>query len=205
MKLNIPFYPMPKEKANYCGQFVLKPIFRFLLNKEYDLEFLSELSEKFDNGFTLTIGLVYAALHEGLKVRYITKNEELVSNEDVPNLEKMYNNTKLNDIQKKAKVLFEKSKHLGLQFQIRKLTLKELKSEIDKNNPVVVIIDYGKAYDLNKQIFHFVIITGYDHEHIFFHDVGPKEPTAHKKLKEDIFYNAWTAPGTDMDTVIFSK
>jgi hypothetical protein len=205
MKLNIPFYPMPKEKANYCGQFVLKSIFEYLLEKEYDIEELSRLSEKFENGFTLTIGLVYAGLHEGLKVKFITKSKELVSNEDVPDVEKMYNNTKLNEIQKKAKDLFSKSKDLGLQMEIKEPTLKELFEEIDNKNPIVAIIDYGKIYNLEKQIFHFIIITGYDDENVFFHDVGPKDPTSNKKVAKDIFFKAWSAPGTDMDTLIFSK
>ncbi|MCK5283075.1 MAG: peptidase C39 family protein [Nanoarchaeota archaeon] len=205
MKLHIPFYPMPKEKANYCGQFVLKPIFEYLLKKQYNIESLSKLSEKFDDGFTLTVGLAYAGLHEKLKVKYITKSKELISNEGVPDVENMYNNAKLNDIQNRAEVLLNKSKRLGLQFEIREPDISELIKEIDKHSPIVVIIDFGKIYNIDRQIFHFVIVTGYDDKNVYFHDVGPKNPAPHKKIEKKHFLKAWSALGTDMDTVIFSK
>jgi len=205
MKLKIPFYAMPMDKANCCGQFVLKPIFEYLTGKNYDIDYLSKISEKFDNGFTLTTGLAYAGLHEKLKVKYITKSKELVSDDDVPDVERFYNNAKLNTIQKKAKELLNKSKAIGLKFEIREPNLKGIFNELDNKHPIVVIIDYGKIYGIKKQIFHFVIITGYDNNNIFFHDVGPKNPTAHKKIKKKLFLEAWDAKGTDMDTLVFSK
>ena len=203
MQLELPFFPMPAIHSNYCGQYVLKSVFKFLLNKEYSLDYLSKISGKFRKGYTLTIGLAYSGLKEGLKVKFITTNSKLFSNDEVRNLQKFYANNQLHKIQEKAAVFFKKAKKLGLDFEVRTPSLKEIISEIKKENPVVVVIDNGKIYGENKQVFHFALITGYDGNNIYFHDVGPNNPTANKRVDKKLFIEAWNAPGTDKDTLVF--
>ena len=205
MRMDIPFYPMEMEYRNYCGQFVLKSVLTYLLDREYEIDYLGTISSKFANGFTLTIGLAYAALHEGLNVTFFTKDDELVSAKEVPKIETFYNNIRLSSIQAKANELLEESKRLGLNMQTKEVSLDYLIEELSAGNPVVTIIDYGKIYGLDKQLFHFVLLTGYNKNYIYFHDVGPKNPVAHKKLKKDAFIRAWRALGTDMDTLVFSR
>lgn len=205
MKLEVPFYPMPMEHQNYCGQYVLKPIFKYFLDKEFDLEYLSKISEKSDKGFTLTLGLAYAGLREGLKVKFITTSAELVSSEGVPDFEKYHPDKKLSEVQLLANKLLDKSKELGMIFEVRKPGIEELIEQINLKRLIIALIDYGKIYNVDKQIFHFVLLTGYDDNHIYFHDVGPKDPTANKSVDRNLFYKAWSAIGTDMDTAIFSN
>ncbi|MDD5331919.1 MAG: peptidase C39 family protein [Candidatus Nanoarchaeia archaeon] len=208
MRLNVPFYPITKEEKNFCGQAVLKSILKYFSDKEYDLNDLAKKSEKIGSGFTLTIGLAYAALNEGLKVKYITtckEDEELVSDKDVPNVEDYYEGLSLKYIQEKARGLLENSKRLGLKSEHRKPIFEEIINEIKLKHPVIVLIDYGKIYKNNKQVFHFVIVTGYDNKNVYFHDVGPNNPIPHKQIPKELFLEAWSAKGTDMDTLIFSK
>ena len=83
MQLNVPFYPMTPADRNYCGQFVLKCILKHFLGKEFDRDYLARISQKSDDGFTLTLGLVYAGLHDGLSVKFITTSPDFVSQECV--------------------------------------------------------------------------------------------------------------------------
>lgn len=205
MKLDVPFYPMSQEQATYCGQFVLKSVFKYFLGKEYDLDYLAKLSDKFAEGYTLTSGLAYAGVHEGLNVKFITKEAELVSDKEVKVSKTLYENKDISDIKTRARSLLEKAKEIGVQFEVRELPQGELEKELQKGNPIIVVIDHGKIINSERQIFHFVLLTGYDDNYVYYHDVGPASPTAHRAVKKELFFKAWDAPGTDRDTVIFSK
>lgn len=198
MKLLVPFYPMPNRMKNYCGQYILKSIFKYYLKKDYGVRKLARLSKKFEHGFTLTMGLAYAALHEGLNVRYITTSKKLEDKE----AEKHYRKN-INSVSKKAEELYKKSKKLGLEEDYRKSKLEDLINELNKNKLIITIIDYGRIYKIKKQIFHFVLLTGYNKNNIYFHDVGPHNPAANKKINKKLFYEAYSAKGTSMDTLIF--
>lgn len=207
MMLDVPFKPM--EIPNYCGQFVLNLAFQYLLNKEMDLEELSTLTDKFENGVTFSTGLAYAALKQGLNAKLITTDDWLKNNNgdgiEQNTLEKMYNNEGMDEIKKRSKEISDKAVEEGLIFEFRKPTFEDLYTNMDKNNMIINIIDCGKIYGVERQIFHFVLLTGYDNENIYYHDVGPNNPTANKKIDKETFYKAWSAPCTDMDTLIISK
>lgn len=205
MKLDIPFYPMSMKEFNYCGQFLLKSVFKYFLGKEFDKEYLEKISFKGKNIFTLTLGLAYAGLKEGLKVDFYTIDEGIVSDKEVPNVSDFYSGKPVKDIQAFAKGISEKAKKMGLNIDVENLSFEKLLNFVDKDHLVVVIIDYGKIYDVDKQIFHFVLLTGYDEENVLFHDVGPKDPAPNKRISKELFEKAWSAPGTDKDTVIFYK
>jgi hypothetical protein len=206
MQLNVPFCPMTQADRNYCGQFVLKCILKHFLGKEFDREYLARLSQKSEGGFTLTLGLAYAGLHEGLRTTFVTTSQEFVSQEGVVgDVGRMYGGTPVSTLQEGAQTLFQQCKELGIDFQQRTPTLEEICHELDNGHLVVAAIDYGKIYGVERQIFHFALLTGYDHEFVYFHDVGPNNPTSHKQVSKELFLKAWSASGTDMDTIIFSR
>jgi|GEM_PF-1068728 len=206
MQLDVPFYPMTLGDKNYCGQFVLKCIFKHLLGKEFDREYLARISQKSDGGFTLTLGLVYAGLLEGLAVRFLTTSTDFISQEGVVgDVGGFYGGASVDTLQRTAKKLFQQSKKLGLVFEQKTPNLEDICRELDNGHLVVAAIDYGKIYGSERQIFHFALLTGYDNDSIYFHDVGPNRPTSHKQVTREQFLQAWSAPGTDMDTAIFSR
>jgi len=184
----------------YCGQYVLKSVLKYYLKKEYSIKKLAKLSEKFAGGFTLTAGLAYAALHEGLNVNFLSSSEEI--NDE--NIKKNYRKEK-SEVVRVLKRLYKKSKKLGLKYIRCNPKLEDLTNSLDDGNVIISVIDYGKIYGINKQIFHFALLTGYDERNIYFHDVGPKNPKANKKINKELFYKAYSAKGTDFDALVLSK
>lgn len=51
-----------------------------------------------------------------------------------------------------------------------------------------------------------VAVTGFDDEHVYYHENGPRDPTANKKVSKELFIKACDAKPTDNDViVVFGK
>jgi len=88
-------------------------------------------------------------------------------------------------------------------FEKRVLSLEEIEKHIKQGHVPMVIIDYNKI--IRKKDFyqgHFVIVTGFDEEYIYYHESGPKNAEPNKKVRKEIFKDAINANGTDNDCVI---
>jgi len=208
-KLDVPFYPMTHKNRNYCGQLLLESALKYYKNKEMPLSDLGRLSRKFGRGYTLTVGVALAALKLGLKVRYLSKSGDFAATEDI-DYEKFYSKEGAKVV-KKAKKIFEEATKLGLESEFRKPTMDDLKKALDKGKLPIVLIEYKEIYravvdpKTKGQAYHFVMLTGYDNQNLYMHDVGMNNPTANQIIGNSLFYKAWSAKGTDMDTLILSK
>jgi hypothetical protein len=208
-RLDVPFYPMTHRTINYCGQLLLESVFKYYKNKEYPLSHLGKISKKFGKGYTLTVGIALAALKKGLKVWYMTKSKDFIASKDV-DYERFYGKEGA-EVVKKAKGIFDEATKLGLKTKFEKPTLNDLRKELSKGNLVICLINYGEIYralvdpKIDRDIYHFVLLTGYDNNNFYFHDVGLNNPLANQIISNWLFYRAWSEKGTDMDTLIYSR
>lgn len=208
-KLNVPFYPMTHRNVNYCGQLLLESALKYYKNREMPLNELGRLSRKFGRGYTLTVGVALAALKLGLDAKYISRSGDFTATEDI-DYEKFYGKEGAKVV-RRAKRIFDEAKGLGLRSEFRKPTMDDLRRALDKGMLPIVLVEYREIYraivdpKTKGQAYHFVMLTGYDGKNVYMHDVGLNNPTANQMISNQLFYRAWSAKGTDMDTVIISR
>lgn len=49
---------------------------------------------------------------------------------------------------------------------------------------------------------HFVVLTGYDDHHVYYHESGPANMQPHRCVPKQRIVDSWLAPGTDKDLVM---
>ena len=88
-------------------------------------------------------------------------------------------------------------------FEKRKLSFDEIESHIEQGHVPLMLIDHNKIVG-KEGLYqgHFVVVTGYDDQNVFYHESGPKNPEANKKVLKSTFIDSWNANGTDNDAVI---
>ena len=88
-------------------------------------------------------------------------------------------------------------------FEKKKLSFEEIKFHIEQGHVPLMLVDYNKIVG-KEGLYqgHFLVVTGFDSSHIFFHESGPENAEANKKIQQSIFLEAWDANGTDNDVVI---
>ena len=89
-------------------------------------------------------------------------------------------------------------------FEKKVLQLTEIESHIKKGHVVMALIDNNKIISKEGYQGHFVILTGFDHENVFYHDSGPRDAKPDKRISKSAFMEACSANGTDNDIVIVS-
>lgn len=92
----------------------------------------------------------------------------------------------------------------GLHLQHVSLTLAEICSEIDRDHPVIVLVNYKSLpvpnrFDMGYNGGHYLLIVGYDETYITYHDPyqSDAEHGAYEQLTRGEFLTAYTtvAPG----------
>lgn len=86
------------------------------------------------------------------------------------------------------------------QYDDQDAAFSNLRANIDAGNPILALVSYKHWKEATGNQFdggHFVVITGYDDEHIYFHDplfglwVKPREKGAHLKFTNADFAAGW--------------
>ena len=201
--LPVPFHAMPQEKSNYCGQFVLSMALEYLTGKYAPPFELVHLTGKPEGGVTLTVGLANASLKSGLSVTLITLSAELLTDRDdefaeLANLEKSALLTLFNRL--KGDALSK-----GLLIEERRPSLTDLEVAIKRDAVPIVVVDIGRLKKASLFLPHFLLVTGITQSTVFAHNVGPKQPKAHQPFSRSDFLEAWSAEGTDMDTLLLER
>ena len=80
---------------------------------------------------------------------------------------------------------------LGFKSDVRRGSLEELKSYINRGYPVIVLVDLGKFF---VSAPHYMVVVGYDEEHIVAH-TGYK---ANQRLSYEDFNRIWSKMGNVM-------
>ncbi|MBD3354415.1 hypothetical protein GF361_00340 [Candidatus Woesearchaeota archaeon] len=208
MILDIPFYKNDKD-GNQCMQVAMKIVLKHFLDKDYSLEELDKLTKRKKEKWTWTSQVVSVLYDLGLDVRYYSS----VDLKDMLEGEGYVRKTMGKEADRILKfmdvpVVLDSIKKL-LEYDIfekKKLKFKEIEDLIEKGAVPMMLIDYSKLSGKKGYNGHFVVVTGFDSSNTYYHESGPKDPEANKKINKKKFIDAWNSKGTDNDVVIvFSK
>ncbi len=205
MIVSPPFYEN-KGDGNQCMQVAMKSVLKHVLEKDFSLDDLDKLTGR-KNGLWTWTSQVVIVLHDfGLKIKYYSKSDLEPFLEGEPFIRKHFGKDadkilKFTDLP----VVLDSFKKL-LKYDIfekRKFTFEEVESHMEQGHIPLMLIDRNKI--VGKEGFyqgHFIIVTGFDDQNVFYHESGPKNPEANKKVLKSTFIDAWNANGTDNDLVI---
>jgi len=205
MKLSVPFYEN-KGDGNQCMQVTMKSVLKHFLDKDFSLEELDKLTGR-KNGLWTWTSQVVTVLHDwGLKVKYYSKSDLEPFLQGEPFIRKHFGKDAEKILQfTDLPVVLESIKKL-LKYDIfekRKLSFDEIESHIEQRHVSLMLIDHNKIVGKEGPYQgHFVVVTGFDDQNVFYHESGPKNPEANKKVLKSTFIEAWNANGTDNDVVI---
>ncbi len=205
MILSVPFYEN-KGDGKQCMQVTIKSVLKHFINKDFSLEELDKLTGR-KKGFWTWTSQVVTVLHDlDLKVKFYSKGDLEPFLQGKPFIQKHFGK----DAEKILKftdlpVVIESIKKLHKYniFEKRKLPFDEIESHIEQGHIPLMLIDHNKIVE-KEGLYqgHFIVVTGFDNQNIFYHESGPKKPEANKKVLKSTFIEAWNANGTDNDVVI---
>ena len=205
MILNVPFYKNDDE-GNQCMQVTIKSVLKYFLNKDYSLDELDKLTGRKKGYWTWTSQIVAVLYDLGLDLKYYSKTDLGPYLQGEPFIKRHFGKDadkilKFTDLP----VVIESIKKLrGYKiFEKRVLSSREIGKNISKGYVPLMLIDWNKIVGRQDNYQgHFVIVTGFDNENVFYHESGPKDPEPNKAVPKKIFIEAWDANGTDNDVVI---
>jgi len=187
-------------------QVAMQSALKHFLDKEVSLEELDRLTGR-ETGLWTWTSRIIPVLHDfGLKVKFYSKLDLEPFLQGEPFIRKQYGK----DADKILKfsnlpVVMRAIKRVLRQglFEKRKLPFAEIESHIEQGRLPLMLIDHNKLVG-KEGLYqgHFVIVTGFDSQSIFYHEPGPKNPEANKKVPKPVFIEAWNASGTDNTVVI---
>ncbi len=205
MNLSVPFYEN-REDGNQCMQVAMKSVLKHFLDKDFSLKDLDKLTGR-KNGLWTWTSQIVTVLHDlGLKVKYYSKSDLEPFLQGEPFIRKHFGKDSEKILKFTDLPVFLKSIKTLLKYDIfekRKLSFDEVESHIEQGHVPLMLIDLNKILG-NEGLYHghFVVVTGFDDQNIFYHESGPKNPGANKKVLKSTFIDAWNASGTDNDVVI---
>jgi hypothetical protein len=205
MLLEVPFYANVGD-GKQCMQVAMQGVLRKFLGKEYSREQLDTLTGRNPNQWTWTVQVV-SVLHDlGLHVRYFSKAplEPLLAGETYlremfgPAAEKVIPLTNVPGVVKSTKELLTRD-----LFEQRLLSPEEIEEHLRVGRPLIVLVDHnvivGRVDYYNG---HVLTLTGFDQAHFYYHESGPHNPEANKRISKELFFRAWNAHGTDNDVIV---
>ncbi|RJQ15689.1 hypothetical protein C4573_06045 [Candidatus Woesearchaeota archaeon] len=205
MMLNIPFYKNDGD-GSQCMQVAMKIVLKHFLNKDFALEELDKLTRRKANRWTSTVQIASVLQDLGLNVKYYSKEDLEPYLEGEPFIRKHFGKDAekiLSRIDVPVMVKATKKLLKYAIFEKKALSLKEIEQHLQQDHIPMVLIDYNKI--IQKKDFyqgHFVVLTGFDDQYVYYHESGPNNPEANKKVKKELFKEACNANGTDNDCII---
>ncbi len=75
---------------------------------------------------------------------------------------------------------------------LKNANIDDIKNELRKGRPVIVLIDPSYLYGGISGFGHFIVIVGFSDEEIIYHDPDASEGK-YLQIKNEVFQNAWEA------------
>lgn len=205
MLLNIPFYQNNKE-GNQCAQVAMQSVIKHFLNKEFSLDELDKLTGRKPNLWTWTSQIASVLCNLGLNIKYYSKTDLIPFLEGESFFRKNYGEEanhmlKFTDLP----VLINAIKNLKTHniFEKKISNLNEIENHLNQGHIPIVLVDGNKlANKKGNYMGHFITITGFDKQNIFYHESGPLNPEQNKKVSKQVFIDAWNSNCTDNDIII---
>ncbi len=203
MKLDLPFY---ENEGNRCMQTGMRVVLKYFLDKEVSLIELDALTKRNDEYWTYTSQIVPPLYDLGLDVKLFSKSdlepflegESFIRKHYGVDAEKILKYTDLDALVNSVENLMKYD-----IFEKKVLTLDDMQNHLDKGHVPMVIVD-NNIISGKKDAYqgHFIVLTGYDNKHVYYHESGPKVTQKNKQVAKDVFIKAINANGTDNDCVI---
>ncbi len=204
--LNIPFYANTGPDPNQCFQVSMKSVLDYFLNKEFDVAYLDQITNRKKGKWTTPSQIVPALYDLGLNLRYYSKIDIKPFLEGESFIRKQYGEAAdkmLGFIDVDVTISSIKNLLKYDLFAIKKLGIPEIEANVKNKFVQMAIIDWFKITEVDKPYQgHMVIITGFDDENIYLHNPGPLKAQANMKVTKEKFMEAFNANGTDNDIVV---
>ena len=201
--LDVPLVVNPTDKD--CGAASLMMALQFF-KKSARIEKIIARTEREQNEFVWTVGLVKAAAESGLNVEFFSKsinfNPELLL---IPYYQTSLDGKKPTETEQKIKKLIEKcKKHPKVKLIEKTISLNYIISKISDKSIPVVLLDWSIISGQGTYQGHFVPIVGYSETSIIVHDSGPANSRKNHHINKKIFETARKTQGTDEDILFLS-
>lgn len=203
-------YNVPFHKNNIawtsCAQACMCIVLDYFLQKKYTLDEMDTLTGRRDGFYTWSHQIAPVLYDLWLHIQYLSHSDttlylegewyirrtfpedadEIMKTTDIPTMIQTLQRLLQYDLYKKKKV-----------------SLQDLERHVRCGRLTIVLVDWNILYR-KRGLFswHFIILVGYDKSHIFYHEVGPREPTPYKKVSKNIFEKARNTPPTDNDCIV---
>ena len=198
MKLDVPFYK--QLSIADCGPTALRMVLSYY-RKNPSIKSIKEKCDiKKDKGIS-TIQIAIAAANFGYKASFYTTS--LGFKKDNMKLE-FYKKYADSNLIKGSNRLIKSAKDKGVELNERSLSLREIKSLVNKNSLIIILLDWSVVFRKKNYLGHFVPIVGYDDKGIYVHNQGANA----KKflyINYTTFNKARKAKGTDEDILVISR
>jgi hypothetical protein len=205
MLLSVPFY-LNDADGNRCMQVTMRCALKYFLDRDVSLDELDKLTGRAPGLWTSTCQAV-TVLHDlGLKVTYYSKSDMAPFLQGEPYIRDFYGKDAEVILKHMDLAVFLKSVENLMKyniFELQKLPFEEIEGHLSKGHLPLINIDSNILYGIPAPFQgHYLAITGFDDEHIFYHESGPKNPEANRGALKSVFIDAWNANGTDNDIII---
>jgi hypothetical protein len=203
--VDIPFY-RNDGGGDQCMQVAMKSVIEYYSGEDYSLEDLDQMTGRGKDQWTWTPQLVNVLYDLGLEVEYystvdgqrLARDKSYFFEQYGEEAERLAEVVDLEIVINSIRKVMER----GL-FVKTKAEVQQVESAIDKGHVPLMLIDWnvlaGKEGEYQG---HLVSVTGYDKDHFYYHEPGPKNPESDKKVDKDLFIEAWDQKETDHDLVI---
>jgi len=183
----------------------MQSVLKHFLDKEYSLDELDKLTGRKDGFFTWTSQIVPVLYDLGLNVKYYSRTALDPFLEGENYIRKHYSDSAEKILKVTDMPIFidsiKKLKKYNL-FEKKILPFENIEKNLLNGYIPMVVINHKTIKGEDGWLGHFVVITGFDKENIFYHESGPFEPTPNKKVSKEMFIKAWNDSSTDNDVVI---
>lgn len=209
MITDLPFYKNDGD-GNQCLQVCGKIVIKHFLDRDCSLDELDELTGRKAGLWTYTPQIVSILDDVGLKTKFYSKEnlEPFLEGEAFyrrhfgKDADEILKHTDIPEVSRAIGKLLDYD-----GFENRKISIGEIEGHVGDGHVVLVLIDNNKiSGEGNFYRGHAVVVTGFDDENIYYHDSGPRNAEANKKVRKEVFVEAMDANGTDNDcVVVFGK
>ena len=197
-KYTAPFYPNTPDDT-HCYQAALRSVLKYFLpKKEYSWKELEQMTAKKEGLWTWqTKGLI--SLHKlGFEVidisgfdikEFIKTGEKYLQQEygsEVANEQVTHS-----DIPQE-RALYKEFLHY-VAYQKKLPTLDDIKTLLNKGFLIICNVNSSALNNRSGYVGHFVVVIGYDDEHLYLHDPG-LPPLENRKVSNEQFIKSWEYP-----------
>lgn len=203
MKLDIPFYTNDGD-GNQCFQACIRSVLSYYELPDRTLDELDVISSREPNGWTWSTQVVYTLDRLGIQNTLYTTQDIHAGLTVQDHLQELFGE----DAEKYIQLTNVESVQTSTQWVISNERYKksavpkeELIRWLDEKQPVIALLDWNTVTNQEGSYQgHAVVITGYDENHFFVHNNGPRNAQAHLPIPYEKFFEAQT-PATDSDLI----